>query len=87
MTTLEAYQLEHKGKTHTHSEKNVIYFHKYNFDISTIDYKEVKAREEIGFPKQQVIAASIVANEFNEGKYIKVNGGDYDFHELSLIHI
>ena len=83
MTTLEAYQLEHKGKTHTHSEKNVIYFHKYDFDIANLDYKEVKAREEVGFPKLQVIAASIVAHEFNEGKYIKVNGGDYDFHETS----
>tara|TARA_Y200000002_G_C22633945_1_gene643787 strand:- start:248 stop:1075 length:828 start_codon:yes stop_codon:yes gene_type:complete len=83
MTTLEAYQLEHKGKTHTHSEKNVIYFHKYDFNISNLDLNEVKAREDIGFSKLQVIAASIVANEFNEEKYIKVNGGDYDFHDTN----
>ena len=70
MTSLEAYQLEHRSK-HTHSERNVIYFHKYNFDISQVDYKEIKEREERVL-KQQVLAASIVANEFNEGEYIKV---------------
>lgn len=83
MTSLEAYQLEHTGSKHTHSERNVIYFHKYNFDISQVDYKEIKEREEIGFSKQQVLAASIVANEFNEGEYIKVNGGEFNFTETS----
>ena len=83
MTSLEAYQLEHTGSKHTHSERNVIYFHKYNFDISQVDYKEIKEREEIGFSKQQVLAASIVANEFNEGEYVKVNGGEFNFTETS----
>ena len=75
--------MEHTGPQHTHSERNVIYFHKYNFDINSLDYKEVKAREDIGFAKLQVIAASVVANEFNEQQYVKVNGGVYEFHETA----
>ena len=47
MTSLEAYQLEHTDQN-TRILKGMIYFHKYNFDISQVDYKEIKEREEMG---------------------------------------
>ena len=74
MNAQETYQMTHKGEKHIYSENNVIYFGKYNFDMSVLDYKEVNAINKEGFPKEQVLAASIVATEFNENEYVKASG-------------
>jgi len=75
--------MEHVGDKHTHFERNVLYHHKYNFqlDNSGVDYKDIKEREENGWNRETVIAASLVANEMNEGEYIKVDQGVYSFAE------
>lgn len=81
MNSAEVYDMEHVGGKHTHFERNVLYHHKYNFQIdnSGVDYKDILEREEIGFSREQVVAAAIVADGFNEGTYVKAQGGVFDF--------
>jgi|GEM_PF-928936 hypothetical protein len=83
INSAEVYSMEHVGDKHTHFERNVLYHHKYNFqlDNSGVDYKDIKEREENGWNRETVIAASLVANEMNEGEYIKVDQGVYSFAE------
>ena len=58
----ETYQMTHKGEKHIYSENNVIYFGKYNFDMSVLDYKEVNALNKEGFQEQVLAVLLLLQN-------------------------
>jgi hypothetical protein len=59
----------------------MIYFGKYDFGTEHIPYQELDAVYKRKHPKEHVMAAAIIALDFNDGEYVK-KSGKYDFVDI-----
>ena len=62
-------------------QHEVIYFGKYDFGTEHIPYTELDEVYKRKHPKERVMAAAILALDFNDGEYVK-KAGKYEFVDM-----
>jgi len=71
-----------KSKKHVFVKQHeVIYFGKYDFGTEHIPYTELDEVYKRKHPKERVMAAAILALDFNDGEYVK-KAGKYEFVDM-----